>query len=383
MLPKKILVLAEWFPPGYKAGGPIRSCENFSQAMAAYYDIYVVTTNTDFGSDLPYKDIVSNQWISVESNLSVIYYSKNQITKETLNLVIDEIMPDFVYLNSLFSFNFAILPLFNLRKRTKNIKVVLAPRGMLHQGALQFKKFKKKSFLTLAKALGLFKNVSFQATDLQEKKDIIKHIGSSSIVEVVPNFPSQKINTFEQINKITGKVRLVFISRISPKKNLLFFLQLLKESKSKIQFDIYGNKEDLAYIESCRKVIESLPQHVKVNFNDEIPNHQVLNTLAQYHLFILPTHGENFGHAIFEAFQAGRPVLISDQTPWRDLESKKIGWDVPLKKPNRFLEIVEDVAQMNQQEWLTMAKNSHLFAKKYINNPQLINEYINLFSKNG
>ena len=35
--------------------------------------------------------------------------------------------------------------------------------------------------------------------------------------------------------------------------------------------------------------------------------------------FLLPTGGENFGHAIFEALSCGVPALISDRTPWRDL----------------------------------------------------------------
>ena len=45
---------------------------------------------------------------------------------------------------------------------------------------------------------------------------------------------------------------------------------------------------------------------------------------------ILPTLGENFGHVIVEAWTAGCPVLVSDRTPWRQLASHGVGWDVAL-----------------------------------------------------
>jgi glycosyltransferase involved in cell wall biosynthesis len=34
---------------------------------------------------------------------------------------------------------------------------------------------------------------------------------------------------------------------------------------------------------------------------------------------------------IVEAWAAGCPVLVSDQTPWRQLTAQGLGWDVPLE----------------------------------------------------
>lgn len=44
----------------------------------------------------------------------------------------------------------------------------------------------------------------------------------------------------------------------------------------------------------------------------------------------MPTFNENYGHAIVESFVAGLPVVISDRTPWRNLEKINAGWDIPL-----------------------------------------------------
>ena len=59
-------------------------------------------------------------------------------------------------------------------------------------------------------------------------------------------------------------------------------------------------------------------------------------SLAKNDLFFFPAHGENYGHVIAEAMAAGCPVLISDQTAWRNLEEKGAGWDLPLDAPGRF-----------------------------------------------
>ena len=37
----------------------------------------------------------------------------------------------------------------------------------------------------------------------------------------------------------------------------------------------------------------------------------------------LPSKGENFGHIIMESLAASTPVIISDLTPWKDLENAR------------------------------------------------------------
>ena len=42
-----------------------------------------------------------------------------------------------------------------------------------------------------------------------------------------------------------------------------------------------------------------------------------------YHALLMPSLTENFSYTVLESLQAGIPVLISDQTPWRDLQSQR------------------------------------------------------------
>ena len=61
---KKILLFADWYEPGYKAGGPIRSCVNFVRQMQPDYRIYVFTSDRDLGSSFPYPDVKTDKWLA-------------------------------------------------------------------------------------------------------------------------------------------------------------------------------------------------------------------------------------------------------------------------------------------------------------------------------
>jgi glycosyltransferase involved in cell wall biosynthesis len=106
----------------------------------------------------------------------------------------------------------------------------------------------------------------------------------------------------------------------------------------------------------------------------------VITTIRQHHLIVLPTTGENFGHSIFEAMQAGRPVLISDKTPWQGLREKNAGWDLSLSDPELFTKAVEDASAWTQKEFDAFANGAWNVAHDFISNPALVENYKLLFA---
>jgi len=375
---KKILVMTDWFEPGYKAGGPIRSCVNFAEHMKAHYEIFILTGDRDLGDKEPYKEIKSDAWQEVDG-IHVFYASPTRQSYASLKKIVSSIRPDFIYLNSLFSQRFTIFPIVMHWLGGLKSKLVLAPRGMLKASALNFKKTKKEIFLSVFKMGGLQKRLVWQATDKQEEQDILKKFPGARVIEAA-NFPARILKAAETVTKMKGSLRMVFIGRIHPIKNLDFLLTVLKDCDANIELDLIGILEDKAYWEKCQAQIATLPKAIKVNFLGEMKHDRLLTVLQRSHIFALPTTGENFGHAIFEALAAGRPVLISDQTPWRQLRQAKAGWDIPLNSSAEFRNAILAALDWDQNIFDQWSKSAWNFAENSVDSNGLMNTYEQLFS---
>ena len=376
---KKLLIIIDWFAPGYKAGGPIQSIVNLVAALKNDYEVYVLTTDTDHGEKEPYPGIKPNCWISDQIKGIKIYYAKkSELNFHQVTEVIKDTHADYIYLNLLFSPYFSIFPLW--LKWTGKIpgKIIICPRGCLYDSALSLKAYKKKPLLKIYKWIRLHKKIRFHATNSREEQAIVKYFPGSEII-IADNLPNLLQPVFASIPKISGELKCIFIARIVPIKNLLFLLNVLKAVKATIELTIIGPVEDNTYWNECKNAIELLPRNITARYLGAKQNHELPGILMQHHLFILPTTGENFGHAIFESFLNGRPVLISDQTPWLQLEEKETGWDVSLHKSVIFTNIIEKMAGYSQQEFDNLALSSWRFAKNFIENPLLKQPYYKLF----
>ena len=190
---------------------------------------------------------------------------------------------------------------------------------------------------------------------------------------------------FSSLNKNPkrpGEARFVFCSRVSPKKNIHFIIPLLGRLSGKVNFNIYGPICEKTYWEQCLLLIKKLPSNIKVTYHEDLPHEQVVTHLNKNDFFLLATRGENFGHAIVEGWAAGCPVIISDQTPWQDLDEKKIGWELPLKDKNRWVQILQNCVDMEENTYTRLSHNAIQFVKNLVKNPP-IKETIQMFTQAG
>lgn len=353
----KILVLAPYYLPGYKAGGPIKSLANLIGELSSDYHFSVMTLDRDIGDTQPYPEIEPNCWVK-RGEADVLYINRGIRGLKLLRQELQNPAYDLIYINSLFNTQFSIIPLLMIwwsgRDRSN---IIVAPRGELSSGALsigRIKRLKKKFYLTMAKLLGVFKGLAWQATSESEKREIAEtfRVGDNQLF-IAPNISSineSQVISPDMTHIENDKLRLVFLSRISPKKNLDSALSWLAQVNQSILFDIYGPVEDHAYFEKCQRLVSELPANIQARFMGELRPDQVPGTLSRYDLFFFPTRGENYGHVIAEALLAGLPLLISDQTPWRGLEGFQAGWELPLDRPAAFIERIGQVAKMTRQE---------------------------------
>jgi len=377
---KKVLILVTHYLPGYKAGGPIRSISNLVEWLGEEFEFYIITSDTDRNSVIPYENILEHEWNNV-GKAKVLYTRKANITRKFLLSVITKIKPDLIYLNSLFDFYFSIKPLLYISNLSTKLPVLLAPRGELYIGALNYKSLKKKIFLNVSKYMGVYKNIIWHASNEQEYKSIQYQIGSGSIIFRAENLPPRinltDINNFESNiygYKKDNKLRLVYISRITAKKNLLGAIEILSKIKCSYSFDIYGPIADEEYWKKCKNIIKELNLHDTINYKGTIMHSDVIHVFSSYDLFLFPTFGENFGHVILESLLGGCPVLTSTETPWKELNINKAGWCISLKDTCHIAEIIDDYSQISIEEKKIMKINALKIAKKKLNNWDVIND---------
>mgnify|MGYP004468323083 CR=1 FL=1 len=332
----KILIVTGGFFPGVKCGGPPVSVNNFCTLMRDD-ECYVVAKNHDMGESEPYKNIHSG-W-NDRGNCKVKYLSDSEYGMKGFADAMDEISPDVLYLQSLFAD--CIIPCLALAKK-RNIPVLLAPRGELCPGAMK-KKYKKLPYILFLRMSGLARNVSFQSTSEDELEGIKKYFGDNARCYSLTNVPSMPSEIFSHPEKKAGEARLVFLSRIVPKKNLRKAIDTLAGVKGHVCLDIYGPIEDADYYGTCLSAADELPSTVKVAYKGAVGQGDAARVFAGYDAFVFPTKSENYGHVIAEALSAGCPVIVSDQTPWTFEEYPDAGSALPLDSFDSWAEAIQDI----------------------------------------
>lgn len=346
-----VLIFIPYYLPGEKSGGPVQSISNLVNSLDDEFYFRIITSDRDWGDIKPYETININQWNRIGKS-DVYYVSENNKSISIFADLIRKTSPNILYINSFFDPTFAQKPLWIMRLRlTKKIPIVLAPRGEFSEGAFNLKYWKKAPYTWFTNKLKLFDQViwhastSYEATEIQSKitnLDLQKVCVASdipaSISTDISNVYPTAADTSDQGNH---QIAIVFLSRITRKKNLDYALKILSQVKARVKFDIYGPLGEPSYWAECQVLLKDLPQNITAKYHGLLDNKDVISTFRKYDIFLFPTLGENYGHVIAESLLAGTAVLVSDTTPWRQLEKQGLGWDVPLMDTGGFVGRIE------------------------------------------
>lgn len=366
----QVLVFIDWYSPGFKAGGPVRSLVNMVDHLRDRIDFHIVTSDTEYTERTPYPRITTDRWTTLPGGEKIWYASKSRTNSEAWNRILGEKAWDNVYINGLYSRWFSIAPLRLLKG--SNVRRVVAVRGMLASGMMKHGALKKRAFLAAMKLFSNYKHVEFQATNTEEAEDIKRWIARDAVVHLVPNLARKLIAAAPPPrDKKAGELRLISVARIAVEKNTLFAIECLKNAVGNITFDLYGPIYDEAYWKLCQQAIAQLPPNVQVNYKGVIHPEKVPALFAHFHALFMPSQGENFGHTMAEALAAGLPLLISDRTPWRGLEEKKAGWDLALDR-QRFSDAIRYLAQMESTEFSRWTNGAASLAKNRNSPPDMV-----------
>jgi glycosyltransferase involved in cell wall biosynthesis len=318
-------VVADYYLPGFRAGGPVRAISNTIERLATSADFAVVTRDHDADGS-PYADVDTGCWS--EGAAGRVRYAP-RLTPALLQRCVAETACDVIWLNSFFSR--ASLGVLAYRRMGRIRRpVLLAPRGEFSPGALGLKRRRKAIAMRVLRWTGCLRSIHWLASSEAERHDIARAIGQQPITVVPESVMDVPAADERWPGKTPRRLKAIFASRIAATKNLHFLLEVLARCDGNIHLDIVGPLEDRDYWARCQTLMQRLPAAITVEYAGEATHRDLQRRLPMYDVMILPTLGENFGHVIVEAWAAGCPVLVSDRTPWRQLTSRGLGWDVPL-----------------------------------------------------
>ena len=368
----RITVFTRSYPPAYLRGGPARSLHALVEALATEFKFSVVTSASDDLAAGPMQSVEPSRW-STFGHATIWYESKHRMSARTAGRLLRETEPQLLYLNSLFDYRFAILPLLIASAMFRGVPVVLAPRGELSAGALALKQQKKRAFLAVFRLLKFHENVTWHASTGQEKTEIERVFGQNVRSHVAIDLrmglfrdgPEQRWSQRVPDDPEGGS--LVFFSRIVPKKNLAAVIQAMMHVKVNARLSIAGPIEDVRYWNQCLKLINDMPDPGLARYLGTIPADEVVKFLNGFDLFVFPTLGENFGHVVLESLAAGTPVIVGSDTPWKRIETSGAGWICDPARPEAIAELIDNFLSLDKAARGRMRIAARKFALEMLN----------------
>jgi glycosyltransferase involved in cell wall biosynthesis len=233
--------------------------------------------------------------------------------------------PDIVHINGIWSpQNWG----FQKVAQELKIKVVLSPHGMLEPWIVKHNPMKKMIALLLFQKKAI-NRVNHIHTTAQIEKESIRNLGFKNPITIIPN--GIDLSEIARVKNSYGNKKMIFLSRIHPKKGIELLLEAWRSSNTKgWSLEIAGNGE-ANYIQSLVLNAKDLDN---VEFVGPKYGEDKWNFLRSADVMVLPTHSENFGIVIAEALAVGVPVITTTGTPWQDLENYNCGWWIELSVIN-------------------------------------------------
>lgn len=363
-----VLIFVDWYKPGFRGGGPIRSMVNLVEHLGDRFDLWIVTGDTDYSATAPYPGIQPDTWTRLPSGEHVWYASSKGRSRAAWKRLLRERQWNTVYINGMFSYWYSVLPLW-LLSGTKQRRIV-APRGMLLSGPMAQGALKKHLFLSFARNMGFYSGVEIHSTAPDETSAVRTLLDRRSTVHEAGNLPRRPaITSPPHRPKQVGEAALVTVVRIATEKNVHLVIEAMAAVRGKLTLDLFGPVFHGEYWEQCKRAIAQLPPQVTVNYHGARPAEEVPGIMAgAYHALCMANEGDNFGHTMLEALAAGLPLLISNTSPWRDLQARHAGWDLPLGQGAApFTAAMQQLVDMDQAAMDQLTAGAFAIGHAYLN----------------
>jgi len=223
--------------------------------------------------------------------------------------------------------------------------LVISPRGMLEGWSLGRSIVRKTVAWHLFERKNLESAALFHATSEPEAEAIAtahqikikmkikktRILVATNGVDVPERIPSGEVLE-KRFPNLKGKKRVVFMSRIHPKKGLLELAKAwmeIRQGYAGWDLIIVGPEDDTGYAEKVRAELRG-----EGVWSGELAGEEKWSALGNAEFVVLPSYSENFGIVVAEALAGGRPVLTTTGTPWGAAAKPPIKMKIKIKGNN-------------------------------------------------
>lgn len=368
----KIGIIVPSFYPATIYGGPIFSIKSFCEEIASEnIKIDIMTTDmngTNYLNVIKNKSIIFNE----NPNIRITYYKSckklNFISFGLLFNLFNKIKTfDIVKIEDTFSVfvPFALLISLILKK-----KIILSPRGVFAKNALFKNKLIKKLWIYFF--ISPFKKkINWHATSNNEKDDINNYFSTKLNIKVIANGiekPEIDIKRNDIIKRILGNAynkKSKYIIGLGRKHPIKRFDQLIDSfqflSKDKFKLILVGS-DDSGHEIFLKEKVKKNKQQSQVFFYENLEKKEKDQLLYESDLLVLPSLSENFGNVVPESLICGTPVIVSDKTPWHDLEENNVGLMINITPKNLSNSILKILSKPKNKYF----NNCIEYGKKYL-----------------
>ena len=220
----------------------------------------------------------------------------------------------------------------NLRHhRATGTPYVVTPRGMLDPWARDRSALKKRVVRLWFEDAHLRTAACLRATAEMEAEHF-RSFGLTNPIAIVPNGVDIP-DLAPRVPLADGRRRLLFLSRVHPKKGLPLLLRAWAALETqRPDWDLHIAGPDEVNHTAALKVLTSELGLRRVVWHGAVygPDKAALYRSAD--LFVLPTYAENFGLVVAEALAQEVPVITTTNAPWSGLETNECGWWIDLSE---------------------------------------------------
>ena len=371
---KSILVFSAYLPCK-EYGGPVKSIYNLVENTSDKFDYYIISPDHDF---LQKSKLIGvhEGWNKV-GHANVLYVNEKEYNPNNIAMWINECHAQMVYLCSVFYYRFNF-PAVKAAK-TVGIPVLLAPRSDLLPNCIRLKLLRKLFFLMIVRVLKKYNGIWYHSTSNEETESILKwmSVKKEQIVQI-SNISSPPLNCLRK-EKTKGSLKVVFIGRIHPRKNLKYAIECISQAKGSVNIYVYGTIEDSKYWSDCKRIASVKDGGEWLKYCGVRTFIEIQKVYYQYDCLFFPTLNENYGHVIVEAFISGCPVLLSKgTTPWDDYDGNG-GFCYNLERKECFINTIEEWVRMNNDEFAILINKTKEYSRRKFDNSSLSRQYTNSF----